>query len=72
MEKNFDVFVSFSFADRKIVEKIVEALEKEYGLKVWVCTEKLNGGDRYFKEIPPAIRDSKVFLFVFSSYLPAI
>ena len=66
MEKNFDVFVSFSFADRKIVEKIVDALEKEYGLKVWVCTEKLNGGDRYFKEIPPAIRDSKVFLFVFS------
>ena len=66
MEKSNDVFVSFSFKDRDIVEKIVNTLDKKYGLKVWVCTEKLNGGHRYFKEIPPAIRDSKTFLYVFS------
>ena len=61
-----DVFVSFSFKDFEIVKKIVKILEEKYGFKVWMCSEELHGGDQYFTIIPGEIRQSRVFLFIYS------
>ena len=52
MDNKNDVFVSFSFKDFDLVEKIVKALEDKYGLKVWMCSKELKGGDRYYAVIP--------------------
>ena len=59
-----DVFVSFSFKDFDLVKKIVSTLEEQYGLKVWMCSKELRGGDKYFSIIPKEIRDSGVLLFI--------
>lgn len=61
-----DVFVSFSFKDFDKVKKIVKTLEERYGFKVWMCSEELHGGDQYFAIIPKEIRESRVFLFMYS------
>ena len=63
-ETKNDVFVSFSFKDFDLVKRIVATLEERYGFHVWMCSEELHGGDRYFKIIPKEIRDSRVLLFI--------
>ena len=61
-----DIFISFSFKDFDLVNKIAETLSQKYGLKVWMCSKELHGGDQYYKIIPKEIRNSKIFLFVYS------
>lgn len=61
-----DIFISFSFKDYELVKKVSETLFQKYGLKVWMCSKELYGGDQYYAIIPKAIRDSKLFLFIYS------
>ncbi|MBO6261365.1 MAG: TIR domain-containing protein [Bacilli bacterium] len=58
-----DIFVSFSFKDYDLVEKIISTLEKEYNVKAWMCSKELYGGDKYYAIIPTEIRNSRVFVF---------
>lgn len=62
--ENNDVFISFSFKDYDKAKEIVDILEKKYGLKVWMCSKELLGGDKYYAIIPGVIRDSKVFILI--------
>ena len=61
-----DIFISFSFKDYDLVKKIAETLSQKYGLKVWMCSEELHGGDKYYAIIPKEIRKAKIFLFIYS------
>ena len=58
-----DIFVSFSFRDYDTVEDIVSTLKEKYNVKAWMCTKELYGGDRYYKEIPSAIRNARILVF---------
>lgn len=59
-----DVFISFSFADQKKAEEIVNVLTSEYGILCWICTRDIDGGRRYKRLIPDAIRSAKVIVFL--------
>lgn len=59
-----DVFVSFSFADQADAEEIVNTLTTDYGITCWICTRDINGGARYKRLIPEAIRAAKVVVFL--------
>lgn len=38
-----DIFISFSFADQDIAEKIVNELTSKYGFSCWICTRDIEG-----------------------------
>lgn len=59
-----DVFISFSFKDQAIVDRIVNQLTNKYRIPCWICTKKIRAGSYYYDEIENAISSSKVFLFV--------
>lgn len=59
-----DVFISYSFKDQEIADKIVEQL-KISGYKPWIATQNIKEGS-YAKQIVQAIREAKVFLVVIS------
>ncbi len=59
-----DVFLSFSFADQPAAEEIVNALTTKYGITCWICTREIDGGARYKRLIPEAIRTAKVVVFL--------
>lgn len=59
-----DVFISFSFADQAIAEDIVNILTSKYGISCWICTREVDGGKRYKRLIPDAIRESNVVVFL--------
>lgn len=63
-----DVFISFSFADQKVAEDIVNTLTSKYGISCWICTRDLDGGDYYKALIPDAIDAAKVIVFIQSSH----
>jgi hypothetical protein len=58
------VFVSYSRADSKYVEKLVQSLTSR-GLRVWMDTE-INLGDRWISEITRQIRECAAFVPVMS------
>jgi len=64
---NHDVFISFSFADRKTAEDIVNTLTSKYGISCWICTRNLYGGDLYKHLIPEAIDACRAVVFIQSS-----
>ncbi len=59
-----DVFISFSFEDQSVAETIVNELTSKYGISCWICTRDIDGGKRYKRLIPEAIRASKLVVFV--------
>ncbi len=61
---SYDVFVSFSFADQEIAERIVSDLTNLYGFSCWICTQDINGGNRFRAIIPNKIKTSNVVLFL--------
>lgn len=60
-QKNYDVFISYSRADRMIVEKLYDALTTK-GVKVWYDRNSLGLGDEFMNEIRNAIRTCKLFV----------
>lgn len=63
-----DVFISFSFADQKTAEDIVNILTSKYGISCWICTRDIDGGDYYKDLIPEAIDAAQVVVFIQSSH----
>lgn len=52
MENNtYDVFVSFSFSDQTVVEKVVKLLYEKYKITYWICTNDILAGDNYKDDI---------------------
>ena len=61
----YDIFISYSRNDSKIVNAFVHSLEKA-GYKVWMDRKGIYSGSQFKKDIVNAIAESSVFLF-FSS-----
>lgn len=58
-------FVSHCSKDIEIVEQIVDVL-KEYGISYWKAPEMIPAGSNYAREIPQALKNCSVFLFIVS------
>lgn len=63
--ESYDVFVSYSRKDEKIVHDIINQLEKE-GFTIWYDINGIESGDAFKKVIVNAIKNSKVVLFISS------
>ncbi len=61
----YDVFVSYSRKDTKIVDEFVNRLEAE-GIRVWIDRDGVESGDAFKRVIVNAIKESALFMF-FSS-----
>lgn len=59
-----DVFISYSFADQKDAEEIVNKLTNEYGISCWICTRDIAKGDMYKREITQAIEEAGVVVLI--------
>ena len=62
----YDVFISYSRSDVKMIDKFVDRLE-ELGFNVWVDRKGIESGDSFKSVIVNAIENSAVFAF-FNSY----
>lgn len=58
-------FVSHCSKDIKIVEQIVDVL-KDCGISYWKAPEMIPPGSNYAKEIPMALKNCSIFLFIVS------
>lgn len=58
-------FVSHCSKDIKIVDQIIDVL-KQCGISYWKAPEMIPAGSNYAKEIPKALKNCSVFLFVVS------
>ena len=58
-------FVSHCSKDIKIVEQIVDVL-KDCGISYWKAPEMIPAGSNYAKEIPMALKNCSIFLFIVS------
>ncbi|MCK5744432.1 MAG: toll/interleukin-1 receptor domain-containing protein [Caldisericia bacterium] len=67
-KKKYDVFLSFSEKDRKIVDLIKTELKEKGILFFDYKKEKRPGVDTWEGKIYPAIEDSKIFLFVITAH----
>ena len=61
----YDVFISYSRKDTKIVDEFVNRLESE-GVRVWIDRDGVESGDAFKRVIVNAIKESALFMF-FSS-----
>lgn len=61
----YDVFISYSTKDKKVVEGICGYLER-YGYRCFVAYRDINPGISWPQAIPPAIRESSLMVVVFS------
>ena len=61
----YDVFISYSTKDKKVVEGICGYLER-YGYRCFVAYRDINPGIPWPQAIPPAIRESFLMVVVFS------
>jgi hypothetical protein len=59
------IFVSHSSRDRKMAETICRALEAR-GLRCWISSRDVAGGDNYQAAIVRAIRQARIMLLVFT------
>lgn len=62
-----DVFISYSTQDEKEAYGLKEILEAN-GVKCWMAPDSIPGGSSHLREIPNAIKHSKVFLLLLSDH----
>lgn len=62
----YDVFISYSSKDVLIAEKVCQALECK-GITCWMAPKSLEPGKSYASEIVRGIKNSQIFVLVFSS-----
>lgn len=60
---NYDVFISYSRKNSKLVDRIENKLI-EYGYKVWVDCSQLEGGQKWSNELKEAISNSQVLIVI--------
>ena len=61
----YEVFISYSSKDKTIADAVVHTLE-EYGIKCWIAYRDAIPGEKYSESIISAIRETKIFLLIFS------
>ena len=59
----YDIFISYSSFDLLIIDEIINKLTKQ-NVNVWRDVNNIRGGDSFIKEIPTAIKNSKVVLLI--------
>jgi len=59
-----DIFISFSFADQKTAEEIVNQLQSKYGISCWICTHDIKAGAHYKRAIVEAITEAKACVLI--------
>lgn len=66
MENTFlyDVFISFSFKDQTVADRIVNHLANLYGISCWICTEEIRAGEDFRSDIAQAIKASSLVVLV--------
>ena len=64
-KRKYDVFISYSWADREVVTSIRKALERN-NISYFIDLEGISGGNNIPAVLADAIKDSEVFLFVAS------
>lgn len=60
-----DVFISYSTKDASSAEYVLKNLESMY-LSCWMAPRDIPIGENFAEHIPPAIRNAKVFLLLYS------
>ena len=63
----YDVFVSYSRKDTRIVDEFVNRLEAE-GVRVWIDRDGVESGDAFKRVIVNAIKESALFMFFSSEF----
>ncbi|MEA1887541.1 MAG: TIR domain-containing protein [Bacteroidota bacterium] len=61
-----DVFISYSSKDKKAADDVCSILEKE-GISCWMAPRDITPGVPFAEAIIDAIKESKVFILIFSS-----
>lgn len=62
----YDVFISYSSKDVAIAEQICQTLENK-GIKCWMASKSLEPGNIYASEIVRGIKNSQIFILVYTS-----
>lgn len=65
-EYKYDVFISYSSKDRKVVRKVAERLKKE-GLRVWFDAWTLKPGDSVPSKIEEGLESSRILVLCMSA-----
>ena len=65
-KENYDVFISYSSKQSDIANKVANAL-KEKGIRPWIDSNIIQGGEDYLEKIPSGIQNSKVFLLLLTT-----
>ena len=60
------IFISYASRDRKVADSVCNALENR-GLKCWISSRDIHGGENFQEAIVRAIRGAKVMLLIFSA-----
>ena len=60
------IFISHSSRDRRVAETICRGLENR-GLRCWLSSRDVAGGDNFQAAVVRAIRSAKVMLLVFTT-----
>ncbi len=63
MAKDYDVFISYSWKDKDVVDRIKRALDRN-NIKYFIDTKGISGGETIPAELALAVNNSEVFLFV--------
>lgn len=61
-----DIFISYKWDDKDKVQKLVEWLESKLDIKVWIDWTGVRSEDMFSEHIEKAIRECKVFIFMYS------
>ena len=61
-----DVFISYKWDDKDKVHSLVEWLESKLDIKVWIDWTGVRSEDMFSEHIEKAIRECKVFIFMYS------
>lgn len=61
--KKYDVFISYSWSDREVVDQIISAFKKN-NISYFIDLDGISGGEAIPSVLAQAIEDSEIFLFI--------
>ena len=59
-----DIFISYSIADQKIVEEIVNQLQSRYGIACWGSKNAIMAESNFYSQILNGIDNAKIVVFI--------